>query len=250
MAGTKLTPQQQRDRRAKIMLAVLGAVLLGVVALQIPKFLKGSSGGPTPVAAPAVTTTPTALASAPATGQLARFSRFAPKDPFRAKVSLATTTPGASTTPATTTPSAPAKPKPPKQPKQQPSPITINVKQQQLPPAGPRVPAALLTINGKKQVVPLDGSYPAAHPVFKVVALSGKALWIQLIGGSLANGSQTVKLDVGRRVTLENATAGLKIVLELIKPTTAPKPIALPALPPSTTTAATTTTQATTTTSG
>jgi hypothetical protein len=126
------------------------------------------------------------------------------------------------------------------------------VKQQQLPPAGPRVPAALLLINGKKHVVPLDGMYPAVHPLFKVVALSGHALWIQLVGGSLANGSQTVKLDLGRRVTLENTTVGLNMVLKLIKPTTAPKPIAPPvaAPPPPTTTAATTTAPTTTTTSG
>ena len=32
----KLSPAQQRDRRAKIMLAVLGVVLLAVVALQAP----------------------------------------------------------------------------------------------------------------------------------------------------------------------------------------------------------------------
>lgn len=212
MAAAKLTQQQQRDRRAKIMLGVLGVLLVGVLALQLPKILH--SGGSTPAAPPPVATTAAAaaLASAPAPAQLQRFSRFAPKDPFRSQV--ATT----STTSTSTSPAAPVvKPKPKPQP-----PLTISVTQQPAPVV-PRVPAALLRIDGKKHVVPLDGLFPAKHPVFRVVALSEKALWIQLIGGSLANGQRTVKLDLGRRVTLENTTAGPKIALVLVKPTTAPK---------------------------
>lgn len=244
MAG-KLTVQQQRDRRAKIMLAVLGVVLLGVVALQLPKFMHSGGGGGTPSAAPSTTTptSPTALVSAPATGQLQQFSRFAPKNPFRSQVAQQTTGP-TSTTPATATPTAAAASKP-KPKKSTPSPITISVRQQPAVPLGPRVPAALLLINGKKRVVPLDGAYPTKHPLFKVVALGGNALWIQLIGGSLANGSQTIKLERRRRVTLENATVGMKMVLTLIRPTTAPKPV----LPPTTTTPAPVVTPTPTTTS-
>jgi len=212
MAAAKLTPQQQRDRRAKIMLGVLGVLLVGVLALQIPKLLH--SGGSAPAAAPPTTSTPASaatLTSAPAPAQLQRFSRFAPKDPFRSQVATATS--------ATSTSTIPAAPKP--KPKPQP-PLTISVTQQP-GPVVPRVPAALLLVDGKKRVVPLDGLFPAKHPVFRVVALSEKALWIQLIGGSLANGQRTVKLDRARRVTLENTTVGPKIALVLVKPTTAPK---------------------------
>lgn len=214
MAAAKLTPQQQRDRRAKIMLGVLGVLLVGVLALQLPKLLH--SGGSAPAAAPLATTTSasaTALTSAPAPAQLQRFSRFAPKDPFRSQVATAAS--------ATSTSTSPAVPAPTPKPKPQ-RPLTISVTQQP-GPVVPRVPAALLLVGGKKHVVPLDGVFPAKHPVFRIVALSEKALWIQLIGGSLANGQRTVKLDRGRRVTLENTTAGPKIALVLVKPTTAPK---------------------------
>ena len=215
MAAPKLTPQQQRDRRAKIMLGVLGVLLAGVLALQLPKLLHSGGSAPAAVAPPTTTTSAsaTALTSAPAPAQLQRFSRFAPKDPFMSQVATAA--------PGTSTSSSPAAPAPKPKPKPQP-PLTISVTQQ----AGavvPRVPAALLLVDSKKRVVPLDGLFPAKHPVFRVVALSEKALWIQLIGGSLANGQRTVKLDRGRRVTLENTTAGPKIALVLVKPTTAPR---------------------------
>ncbi len=217
MAAAKVTPQQKRERRSKMMLAGLGVVLLGVVALQLPKILK--SGGGTPAAAPIVSasTTPTdALASAPASAQLTKFSRFAPKDPFKAKVVAPNVGQGnATTTPAT--PKPPAKPKTP--------PLTISVNQQPLP-ALPTVPAALLLVNGKKHVVALDAGYPKARPFFKVVALSDKSIWVQLIGGTFANGQQTLKLDRGRKVTLLDTTAGVRIVLTMVKPTTAPKPAA------------------------
>jgi len=215
MAAAKLTAQQQRDRRAKIMLGVLGVLLVGVLALQLPKLLH--SGGSTPAAPPPVTTAATAaaLVSAPAPAQLQHFSRFAPKDPFRSQV--ATT----STTSTSMSPAAPVvKPKQPK-PTSQP-PLTISVAQQPASLA-PRVPAALLLVAGKRRVVPLNGLFPAKHPVFRLVALSEKALWIQLIGGSLANGTRTVRLDLGRRVTLKNTTAGPKIVLVPVRLTAAPK---------------------------
>jgi hypothetical protein len=214
MAAAKLTAQQQRDRRAKIMLGVLGVLLVGVLALQLPKMLH--SGGSTPAAPPSVATTAAgaALVSAPAPAQLQHFSRFAPKDPFRSQVAATNSATSTSTSPAVAAaPKAKPKPQPP---------LTISVTRQPAPVV-PRVPAALLRVDGKRHVVPLNGLFPAKHPVFRVVALSEKALWIQLIGGSLANGQRTVRLDLGRRVTLENTTAGPKIALVLVKPTTAPK---------------------------
>jgi hypothetical protein len=248
MAAQKLTPQQQRDRRAKIMLAVLGVVLLGVLALQLPKLMHhgGSTAAPPPVAA--LTAPTAALAAAPAPQQLTRFSRFAPKNPFHAQVTVPATGLPASTPP----PTAP-KPKPPKPvTKPKPAPITISVTKQPAVPIGPRVPAALLVINGKKHVLPLEQPYPTAHPLFQVLAISEQAVWIQLVDGSLAGGRQTVKLDRGRIVTLENATAGVKVALKLLKATTAPKPVVIQPLTSTTTsvTPAPTTTAPTTTTTG
>lgn len=226
MAAKKLTAQQQRDRRAKIMLAVLGVVFLGVLAIQVPKLLKGGGGSAAPP--PPATTTPAptvALASAAsASSQLTHFTRFAPKDPFKPGVkevsSGGSSSTGASSSGTSTTPQQP-KPTQPKQPK--PTPLTIDVTQSKPVPA-PTVPAALLRVNGKKTVLALGATFPAKAPMFRVVALGQKAIWIELIAGSLSNGKQTVRIDFGRKVTLKNVTVGTKLVLSLVKPTTAPAP--------------------------
>lgn len=233
-AKKKLTPQQQRDRRAKMMLGVLGVVLLAVLGFQLPSLLKGS-GSSAPPPAPAATGTPGAAPSS-APSQLASFSRFAPKDPFKPGVNLAAI---GSTSAGSTTPSAPA-PAPPPKPAPKPKPttgsqLTISVAQQPAPVV-PTVPAALLLVDGKKHVLPLDQGFPTRRPFFKVVALSDRAVWVELVGGTLANGQQTVKLDRGRRVTLLDATAGLRVVLVMVKPTTAPKAALVAPARPATTT--------------
>jgi hypothetical protein len=253
MAASKLTAQQQRDRRAKIVLAVLGVVLLGVLGLQLPKILKSggsSSATPPPETSTTSATTPggsfTASASGTVNGQLASFSRFAKKDPFRPLVKAAVSQGSATSTtsaPAASQPAPAATPNP-KPDKPQAPPLTLTVKSQPVP-TGPLVPAALLTFDGKKHVVAMGATFPAKHPLFKLVAISDKAVWLRLVGGSLSNGSQTLKLLRGHPVTLVNATAGTRFVLALIKPTATKPPVAstTPAAPaPAPTTTATSTT--------
>ena len=215
MAAKKLSPAQQRDRRAKIMLAVLGVVFVIVLGVQLPKLLGGSKNAastPPPAtttpAATAVTPPAASLASAPA--QLQHFTRFAAKDPFKVGYTPPVTTP--STTPTTTTPN-----------KNKQKALTINVTQSP-PPAAPTVPAALMLVNGKKHVVALGATFPQKSPMFRIVALSQKSIWIELVAGSFPNGKQTLKIDRGTKVTLDNVTADLKFVLSLVKPTTAPAP--------------------------
>jgi hypothetical protein len=227
MAAKKLTPQQQRDRRSKIMLAVLGVVFIGVLAIQLPKLMK-HGGAATPPPAPAATTPAptTALASAgPASSQLTHFTRFAPKDPFKPGVKATasgSSSAGGATTSTSTTPQQPKQPAPPKQDKRSKQrPLTINVTQSP-PPTVPTVPAALLKVNGKKTVLALGAAFPKKTPIFRVVALSQKAIWIELVAGSFPNGQQTLKLDLGRKITLKNVTADTKFVLSMVKPTTAP----------------------------
>lgn len=250
-AAKKLTAQQQRDRRAKIMLAVLGGVLLLVVGLQVPKLMNSGGGGsaaPPPATTGALPTSGIAAAplAVPAeASQLTHFSKFKAKDPFKAGVSPAqpaspASTPAKSTPPAaksTPTVTTPVKP-----------PLTLTLSQTQpkpVVPVGPRVPAAILKVNGKRQVVALDTPFPAKHPIFTLIAVGGKTVWLRLIGGSLANGSQTIKLVHGEKITLVNSTVNLRIILALVKPTTAPKPTAT-TTPVSTTPAATTTSATTT----
>jgi hypothetical protein len=250
MAAKKPTPQQRRDRRSKILLAIVGVVFLGVLALQLPKFLKGSGGGAAAVAPPTAAATSTAGVAVSAGGvvptQLHSFSRFAPKDPFKPRVDLGSASPGgaASAGSSGSTSSAPvANPKP--APKKSPPPISFTVTQkqqqaQQLKPTGPMVPAVLIKINGKKRVLALGALFPTKAPVFQIVGLTRDTVSIRLIGGTLSGGQQTLKVLRGHPVTLLNGTAGTRYLLALIKPTTAPPP------PPPPTTASTTTAATTT----
>lgn len=226
----KRSPQQQRELRSRIMLAVLGVVFVGVLALQLPKLMGGSGGGSPQAAAgtttPAGSTTPASAATGYATpvgtvapqGTLVRFSRFAPKDPFNAQVSVnAGAAAGASTgtapPPATPTPKKPATPS-----------LTFSVQQTAAKPTGPLVPAALLRLNDKRSIVALGGTFPAKNPLFRLVALSQKAIWVQLVGGSLSNGARTLKILRGRPVKLANTTDGTRFLLLLVRPTTTSPP--------------------------
>ncbi|HEX5449661.1 MAG TPA: hypothetical protein VFW85_06345 [Gaiellaceae bacterium] len=212
MAARKPSPAQQRDRRAKIMLAVLGVVLVIVLGVQLPKLLGGSKNAadtapPVAPAAAATSTTPASASFASAPTQLQRFTRFAAKDPFKAGY---TPPAGASsTTPTTTNPDK--------------KPLTINITESA--PSVSTVPAALMMVNGKKHVVALGAVFPKKSPMFRIVALSQKSIWIELVAGSFPNGKQTLKIDRGSKVTLDNVTADLKFVLGLVKPTTAPAPV-------------------------
>jgi hypothetical protein len=242
MAAKKPTPQQQKAKREKLLLAVLGVVLLAVVGFQLPKLL-GSKGSPT-AAPPATTPAGGSLAAASGAAQLRQFTRFAAKDPFVSRgPSVASSAPPAPKPPA-------IKPKPAPKP---PATLTITpTKPAQVVPTGPMVPAALLRLNGKKTVVPLGTTFPAKNPLFRLIAISPKAIWLELIGGTLANGKHTFKLTRGHPLKLENTTAGTRFELAMVKPTTAPKPVPTVTVSTPTTTQATTTatTPATTTTSG
>lgn len=253
MAAPKLTPQQQRDRRAKLMLAVLGVVLLAVLGLQLPKLMKsgGGAAAPPPPAATVPGAALSSLAAAtaqPSSSQLVRFTRFAPKNPFDPRVKVPTGPAGGSTAGAgggtSTTPAAP------KAKKATTPTVTVSVTQQKQQsqaaagPVVPQVPAALLLVNGKRRVLALDTAFPKRGPLFRIVSLSKQAVWIQLIGGTFENGSRTMKIERGRKVTLVNTTTGTRYQLRLLKPTTAPAPpVTAKAAPPAAATTTTATTQ-------
>jgi hypothetical protein len=285
MAAKTLTRQQQRDRRAKLMLGVLGVVLLAVVGLQLPKLLgahKGAAVAPaTPTtagnAAPSPTPVPTGSSSvslasvvaAPRTSaQLTEFSRFARKDPFKALVVATTvaatgasapagpapasagrTPPARSRQPQRTAPSAPPRVAPRAT---TPAPaVTFSTRTPTTPaqPTGPMVLAAVLRLNGVRKVIPAGVAFPTAKPVFKLVGVAQKAMWIMLVGGTFANGQQTLKIELGHPAKLVNENANLDYVIQLVRMTTVPKPAAPPtATTTSPSTTATSSTPTTTTT--
>jgi hypothetical protein len=227
MAARKLTQAQQRDRRAKIMLAVLGVALLAVLGFELPSFLGGS--GTSATSTPATTGAPAVLADAPvpaAKQQLAHFSRFSAKNPFHALA-------GTTSTPTQTAPSKSAQQtktttSPAKLPTPAPlvlsmHPVTTTTSESSKP-AGPLVTAAVLRLNGVRHVITVGQSFPDAHPVFKLLAVGSTKMWVRLLGGSLTDGSQTLVVPADRPVQLLNRTADLKYLLRFVRVTVAPPP--------------------------
>jgi hypothetical protein len=75
-----------------------------------------------------------------------------------------------------------------------------------------------ISINGVTESVAALASFPAADPVFVLESLAqdGKSALISVAGGSYSNGKQTVKLQIGKRLTLQNTSDGSRYDLELL----------------------------------
>jgi hypothetical protein len=235
----KLTPQQKRDRRAKLLLAVLGILLLVVLAVEVPGMLGGkktpvaastttsatttTTGGSTTAGAPAAA----AAAATPASyqvvaraqpGQLTRFSRLRAKDPFHALVTVPNggggsgSSPGSS--PSSTTPAKVASP----------ASVKFSATPTSTTPAGPMVLAAVLKLDGKRHVIAVGDSFPLVNPLFKLVAVGKGSIWITLVGGSFASGDTTLKIQLKHPVKLDNTTAGVSYLISLVRVTTVHQP--------------------------
>ena len=75
-----------------------------------------------------------------------------------------------------------------------------------------------ISINGATESVAALAEFPAADPVFVLESLAadGKSALISVAGGSYTNGKQTVKLQIGKRLTLQNTSDGSRYDLELL----------------------------------
>ena len=75
-----------------------------------------------------------------------------------------------------------------------------------------------ISINGETESVAPQAEFPAADPVFVLVSLAGdgKYALISVAGGSYTDGKQTVKLQIGKRLTLQNTSDGSRYDLELL----------------------------------
>jgi hypothetical protein len=228
-----------KAKRQKIIAAVLGVLLLGVLAYEVPSVMKSmNKKPPAPVAAPApVVGTPIAgspLTADPAvpvaattlsdsdplaqagTGQLLSFDRFSSKDPFVQQVDSTATacdldpTSGLAPTCTPATPTAPAQTVKPTQPKQQPAAPSVPT-----PAAAPT--AARISVNGTSELVDLSKTFPSSDPVFRLVALTRTTAKIGIAGGSLSSGDGTTTLTKGKKVTLMNTADGTRYELVLVK---------------------------------
>jgi hypothetical protein len=228
----KIDPQA-KAKRQKIIAAVLGVLLLGVLAFQLPRTLKmlhqsSASASPAP-AAPAATGTTglTGAVAATATGstsggdgltdpgvlppaqsgQLLAFSRFRSKDPFTQQIDLEHA--GATGTSTATSPQTSGKQAKPAGTKTSTPPATS------VTAAKPT--SADISVNGTTESVAVGAQFPASSPTFVLVSLTKSSAKIGIAGGSIEGNQQTVTLKKGVPLTLMNTADGTRYVLRLVK---------------------------------
>jgi len=244
------TAAQLREKRSRTLAIAFSVVFLAVMVIQGPKLMKALHGGSPPPggtvagALPAGVnpSVPTAAASGTAAavladGHLADLSQFALKDPFHALVgatSSAKAASGSKTTPAAKKPAQPAATKS----STAGAAPAVTFSATKTPPPPPN--AAVVKTNGSRQTIFVGDAFPAADPLFKLVALGKKDIRIGVVGGSFTSGTPTIKLMTGKRLTLDNKSDGVHYVLVLVGLTNA--------TPPAPTTSGSGSTPATTTT--
>jgi len=242
----KIDPKA-KAKRQKIIAAVGGVILLGVLAFQVPRTMKmlhpaeETSSTPAPAATTPATPTPisapslaggnaTAAAApggdgitdpdtvpSPQSGQLLAFGLFRSKDPFVQQLDLNGASGSSGPVPVSsgaTGASGPAKSGSSGgggsvTPASKPT-----SKPAPTPTAAPTT--ATISINGAPESVQLGGTFPAADPYFKLVSLTKKGAKISIAGGSLENGAPTVTLTKNKALTLMNTADGTRYVLRLV----------------------------------
>lgn len=243
----KIDPKA-KAKRQKIIAAVGGVILLGVLAFQVPRTMKmlhpaqetsstpapatTTPATPTPISAPSLAggnatvaaapggdgmTDPDAV-PAPQSGQLLAFGLFRSKDPFVQQLDLNGDTGSSRPVPVssgTTGAAGPAKGGSTSgggvTPAPKPAPAS---KPAPTPAAAPT--AAVISVNGAPETVQVAGTFPAADPYFKLVSLTKKGAKISIAGGSLENGAPTVTLTRNKALTLMNTADGTRYVLRLV----------------------------------
>jgi hypothetical protein len=76
--------------------------------------------------------------------------------------------------------------------------------------------AVTISVNGRAEKVGKDGTFPAGAPVFRLVSFGRGTAEVGIVGGSYATGGQTLTLDQGKPVTLQNTSDGKRYKLELL----------------------------------
>jgi hypothetical protein len=230
----RVSNAKAKEKKQKIVLAVGGVLLLGLLAFQGPKFLKLMKGSSTPAAAatstssteksPTATSSATLIASTPSgsalatSGKLASLSLFRAKDPFVQLVSESGATSSAA--------KAAAAPPPPPPPAPAPAPAPTPAKAST--GSGPlfgtvtggasagSLPTARILLNGAPTTVALGHSFPAAKPVFRLAGVLSGGVSISLVDGGLADGASAVKLQKGQSMTLMNTVDRRRYTIKLV----------------------------------
>ena len=237
MASKKhVDPLKAKQKRQKIIAAVLGVLFVGVLAFQVPRVMKMMKTPPNPHANDSVTTTtatgtpslaaptlrgaeqpattdpttgaPVAVSNTPTVqdGQLASFSRFASKDPFNQQLSddKGSSAPSSSSG-GSGSGSGSAGSGGTSSPPQVPS------------SSSPRPGSAVISVNGTLYTVATASDFPQANPLFHLVSVTAHSAKISIAGGSYSSGAPTVTLKENKPVTLVNTADGTRYTL-ILKP--------------------------------
>ena len=236
MAKKHVDPLKAKQKKQKIMLAVLGVPFLGLLAFMGPKTWKqlhpppppprvipangGNpvAGAPTTLAAPtlsgaqapgATTTDSTGslVAAGPTVqdGQLASFSRFASKDPFAQQLSDAQSSSSAPSSSGSSSSGGSANPGIPSVPGKAPKPGSAVIS----------VNGTLYTVATKTDFPQPSSTDPTVVPLFHLVSVTAHTATISIAGGSYATGAATVTLKENKPVTLMNTADGTRYTLVL-----------------------------------
>ena len=236
MAKKPIDALKAKQKKQKILAAVLGVAFLGLLGFQVPRVMKMMKTPPNPHAGDTTVATttpagtpslaaptlrgaeqPTTSGAAPAgsltaasaptvqDGELASFSRFASKDPFSQQLSdEKTSSPsssGGSTGGSGGTSTLP-----------------------QVPTSSPHPGSAVISVNGTLYTVATNSDFPqatsadpSATPLFHLVSVTAHSAKISIVGGSYSSGSATVTLTENKPVTLVNTADGTRYRL-ILKP--------------------------------
>lgn len=248
----KVDPLKAKQKRQKIIAAVGGVVLLGLLAFQVPRVMKQLNKKPpappvasTTTAAPSAGTpslaaptlagsaqpaSATASASssgdgvttgdaAPAAqeGQLTSFSRFASKDPFAQQLADSSATSGASPSGSSAGAGSGSGSLRGSTTGGGSAPTSSGGTGSTPAPGG-----AVISVNGTVMNVTVGTDFPAAgtdpdipQPLFHLVSVTAHTAKISIAGGSYASGAKTVTLRENKPVTLMNTADGTRYRLVL-----------------------------------
>lgn len=239
MARKTVDPLKAKEKKQKIIAAVLGVVFVAVLAFQVPRVMKrlhpaapvhssssSSSTTTTTTATPSLaaptlssgsqapgagSSSSTSLASstAPAPtladGLLTSFSRFASKDPFAQQVSDENTSSSSSSSGGSSKSSGGGT---------KPSSSGGG--------SAPTPGTAVISVNGTLYTVAVGSDFPEASatdpsvvPLFHLVSVTAHTAKISIVGGSYSSGAAAVTLRENKPVTLMNTADGTRYKLVL-----------------------------------
>ena len=173
-----------------------------------------TDGTAAPAAAPELASVPDSdQAPVVDTGQLATFERFSSKDPF-AQQAQAVAAPKPAPKPAETDANKPTNPAGDADATDG----GFTTGGSTSSGAAEHATATSIAVNGTAENVTVKVPFPAAEPTFVLVSVAadGKSVQIGVDGGQYADGGTTLKLLLGKKITLQNTADGRRYELLLL----------------------------------